>query len=55
MEKVSEMKRSPGSAWPGRVVDAEEARGLALETKGNEIHYGPETKLNFTLTNSVTL
>jgi hypothetical protein len=26
-----------------------------LATKGKEIHYGPETRLNFTLANSVEL
>jgi hypothetical protein len=29
--------------------------GIVLATKGKEIHYGPETRLNFTLTNSVKL
>lgn len=29
--------------------------GVVLATKGKEIHYGPETRLNFTLTNSVEL
>jgi hypothetical protein len=29
--------------------------GVVLATKGEEIHYGPETRLNFTLTNSVKL
>jgi hypothetical protein len=29
--------------------------GVVLATKGHEIHYGPETHLNFTLTNSVEL
>ncbi len=29
--------------------------GVVLATKGEEIHYGPETRLNFTLTNSVRL
>jgi hypothetical protein len=29
--------------------------GVVLATKGKEIHYGPETRLNFTLTNSVQL
>lgn len=29
--------------------------GVVLATKGQEIHYGPETRLNFTLTNSVKL
>jgi hypothetical protein len=29
--------------------------GVVLATKGNEIHYGPETLLSFTLTNSVEL
>jgi len=29
--------------------------GVVLATKGKEIHYGPETQLNFTLTNSVKL
>ena len=29
--------------------------GVVLATKGKEIHYGPETRLNFTLTNSVKL
>jgi len=29
--------------------------GVVLATKGEEIHYGPETRLNFTLTNSVQM
>jgi len=29
--------------------------GVVLATKGKEIHYGPESHLNFTLTNSVRL
>ena len=29
--------------------------GVVLGTKGKKIHYGPETRLNFTLTNSVQL
>ena len=29
--------------------------GVVLATKGKEIHYGPETQFNFTLTNSVKL
>ena len=29
--------------------------GVVLATKGKEIHYGPETRLDFTLTNSVRL
>jgi hypothetical protein len=29
--------------------------GVVLATKGKEIHYGPETRLDFTLTNSVQL
>jgi len=29
--------------------------GVVLATKGKEIHYGPETRLNFTLTNSVQM
>ena len=29
--------------------------GVVLATKGKQIHYGPETRLNFTLTNSVKL
>jgi hypothetical protein len=29
--------------------------GVVLATKGKEIHYGPETRLNFTLANSVEL
>jgi hypothetical protein len=29
--------------------------GVVLATKGKEIHYGPETRLNFTLTNSVEM
>jgi hypothetical protein len=29
--------------------------GVVLATKGKEIHYGPETNLNFTLTDSVRL
>ena len=29
--------------------------GVVLATKGKEIRYGPETRLNFTLTNSVEI
>lgn len=29
--------------------------GVVLATKGKEIHYGPETRLDFTLTNSVQM
>ena len=29
--------------------------GVVLATKGKQIHYGPETRLNFTLTNSVQM
>jgi len=29
--------------------------GVVLATKGKEIHYGPETRMNFTLTNSVEM
>ena len=29
--------------------------GIVLATKGNDVHYDPETRLNFTLTNSVQL
>jgi hypothetical protein len=29
--------------------------GVVLATKGKEIHYGPETRLDFTLTNSVEM
>jgi hypothetical protein len=29
--------------------------GVVLATKGKEIHYGPETRLNFTLSNSVEM
>jgi hypothetical protein len=33
----------------------ERARVSFLATKGEEIHYGPGTRLNFTLTNSVQM
>ncbi len=29
--------------------------GVVLATKGKEIHYGPESRLNFTLSNSVQM
>ena len=39
----------------GAVSGGGAGTGVVLATKGNEIHYGPETNLNFTLTNSVKL
>lgn len=39
----------------GAIVGGGGGTGVVLATKGNEIHYGPETHLNFTLTNSVEL
>jgi hypothetical protein len=45
-------------AHGGAGVDAGTAEGAdtgVFATKGKEIHYGPETRLSFTLTNSVEL
>jgi hypothetical protein len=39
----------------GAIVGGGGGTGVVLATKGKEIHYGPETHLNFTLTNSVEL
>ncbi len=39
----------------GAITGGGAGTGVVLATKGNEIHYGPETHLNFTLTNSVRL
>jgi hypothetical protein len=39
----------------GAIVGGGGGTGVVLATKGHEIHYGPETHLNFTLTNSVEL
>jgi hypothetical protein len=39
----------------GAIVGGGGGTGVVLATKGNEIHYGPETHLNFTLSNSVNL
>jgi hypothetical protein len=39
----------------GAVTGGGAGTGVVLATKGKEIHYGPETRLNFTLTNSVEL
>jgi hypothetical protein len=39
----------------GAVTGGGAGTGVVLATKGNEIHYGPETRLNFTLSNSVNL
>jgi hypothetical protein len=39
----------------GAIVGGGGGTGVVLATKGNEIRYGPETRLNFTLTNSVEL
>ena len=39
----------------GAIVGGGGGTGVVLATKGNEIHYGPETRLNFTLANSVEL
>jgi hypothetical protein len=39
----------------GAIVGGGGGTGVVLATKGNEIHYGPETRLNFTLSNSVEL
>jgi hypothetical protein len=39
----------------GAIVGGSGGTGVVLATKGNEIHYGPETHLNFTLSNSVNL
>lgn len=39
----------------GAITGGGAGTGVVLATKGNEIHYGPETNLNFTLTNSVKL
>ena len=42
-------------AGVGAIVGGGGGTGVVLATKGKEIHYGPETHLNFTLTNSVEL
>jgi len=39
----------------GAITGGGAGTGVVLATKGNEIHYGPETNLNFTLTTSVKL
>ncbi len=39
----------------GAIAGGGAGTGVVLATKGKEIHYGPETILNFTLSNSVTL
>jgi hypothetical protein len=39
----------------GAITGGGAGTGVVLATKGNEIHYGPETNLNFTLTSSVKL
>jgi hypothetical protein len=39
----------------GAITGGGAGTGIVLATKGNEIHYGPETHLNFTLSNSVNL
>jgi hypothetical protein len=39
----------------GAVTGGGAGTGVVLATKGKEIHYGPETRLNFTLANSVEL
>jgi len=39
----------------GAIVGGGGGTGVVLATKGNQIHYGPETQLNFTLANSVKL
>jgi hypothetical protein len=39
----------------GAVTGGGAGTGVVLGTKGKEIHYGPETRLNFTLTNSVEI
>lgn len=39
----------------GAITGGGAGTGVVLATKGHEIHYGPETNLNFTLTNSVQL
>jgi hypothetical protein len=39
----------------GAAIGEGAGTGVVLATKGKEIHYGPETRLNFTLTSSVGL
>ena len=39
----------------GAIAGGGAGTGVVLGTKGKEIHYGPETRLNFTLTNSVEI
>jgi hypothetical protein len=39
----------------GAIAGGGGGTGVVLATKGKEIHYGPETQLNFTLANSVKL
>jgi hypothetical protein len=39
----------------GAITGGGAGTGVVLGTKGKEIHYGPETRLNFTLANSVEM
>jgi len=39
----------------GAIAGGGAGTGVVLGTKGKEIHYGPETRLNFTLANSVQM
>ena len=39
----------------GAIAGGGAGTGVVLATKGKDIHYGPETLLNFTLTNSIQL
>lgn len=39
----------------GAAVGSGAGTGTVLATKGKEIHYGPETRINFTLANSVEI
>ena len=39
----------------GAIAGGGGGTGVVLATKGNEIHFGPETQLNFILANSVKL
>jgi hypothetical protein len=40
---------------PARLPAERAGTGVVLATKGKEIHYGPETRLNFSLANSVQM
>ena len=39
----------------GAITGGGAGTGIVLATKGKEVHYGPETRLNFTLANSIQM